>query len=115
MLFDRQTFQDDLRRDAKKRDLTAARSLPVSGHFRTGAGAGIWRGDDGMTVPVVRLNQAGLQPGTRARKLLDEHEVAYRYLLEYGSDFAGWRRCWRADQRAQFGTGLPMLWPTDVR
>jgi len=40
---------------------------------------------------VVVVGVAGLQPGKRARKLLDEQKVAYRY-LQYGSYFSGWRR-----------------------
>ncbi len=40
---------------------------------------------------VVVVGVSGLQPGKRARKLLDEQKVAYRY-LQYGSYFSGWRR-----------------------
>ena len=40
---------------------------------------------------VVVVGVSGLQPGRRARKLLDEQKVAYRY-LQYGSYFSGWRR-----------------------
>lgn len=40
---------------------------------------------------VVVVGVSGLQPGKRARQLLDAQKVAYRY-LEYGSYFAGWRR-----------------------
>lgn len=40
---------------------------------------------------VVVVGVSGLQPGRRARRLLDEQKVAYRY-LEYGSYFSGWRR-----------------------
>gem|GEM_PF-2792063 len=36
------------------------RSLPVSGHWRTGLGAGLWRRDDGTVTPVVQLDEAGL-------------------------------------------------------
>lgn len=115
MLLDRETFMDDLRRRAKKRDATRAeqekqqelearlalfdevtaqqgalvsevfsgvsapafleaetdaviaeevapvtRSLPLSGHWRTGLGGGVWRRDDGSFTPVVRLDEAGL-------------------------------------------------------
>lgn len=38
----------------------AAHSLPLSGHWRTSAGAGAWRGRDGVVVPVVRFDEAGL-------------------------------------------------------
>ena len=40
---------------------------------------------------VVVVGVSGLQPGTRARRLLDEQKIAYRY-LQYGSYFSGWRR-----------------------
>ena len=115
MLLDRETFMDDLRRRAKKRDATppelekqkelearlalfdevtaqqgalvsevfnevsapafleaetdaviaeeiapATRSLPLSGHWRTGLGGGVWRLADGTFTPVVRLDEAGL-------------------------------------------------------
>ncbi len=115
MLLDRETFMDDLRRRAKKRDATASelekqrelearlalfdevtsqqgalvsevfagvsapafleaetdaviadevapatRSLPLSGHWRTGLGGGLWRRGDGTFTPVVRLDEAGL-------------------------------------------------------
>ena len=115
MLLDRETFLDDLRRRAKKRDATpaeaekqkeledklalfdevttqqgalvsevfsdvsapafleaeanaviaeeiipATRSLPLSGHWRTGLGGGLWRRSDGSFTPVVQLDEAGL-------------------------------------------------------
>lgn len=41
--------------------------------------------------PVVVVGVSGLQPGKKAKRLLDEQKVAYRY-LEYGSYFSGWRR-----------------------
>lgn len=40
---------------------------------------------------VVVVGVSGLQPGKRARQLLDEQKVPYRY-LQYGSYFSGWRR-----------------------
>ena len=40
--------------------IPATRSLPVSGHWRTGLGGGVWRRNDGSTVPVVQLDEAGL-------------------------------------------------------
>lgn len=40
---------------------------------------------------VVVVGVSGLQPGKRAKRILDEQKIAYRY-LEYGSYFAGWRR-----------------------
>jgi monothiol glutaredoxin len=40
---------------------------------------------------VVVVGVSGLQPGRRARRLLDEQKVPYCY-LEYGSYFSGWRR-----------------------
>ena len=40
---------------------------------------------------VVVVGVSGLQPGKRARQLLDAQQVAYRY-LQYGSYFSGWRR-----------------------
>lgn len=40
---------------------------------------------------VVVVGVSGLQPGKRARRLLDEQKIPYRY-LEYGSYFSGWRR-----------------------
>lgn len=40
---------------------------------------------------VVVVGVSGLQPGKRAKRLLDEQKIAYRY-LEYGSYFSGWRR-----------------------
>src|SRR5256885_16284490 len=43
------------------------------------------------TEKVVVVGVSGLQPGRRARRLLDEQKIAYRY-LEYGSYFRGWRR-----------------------
>lgn len=47
---------------------------------------------------VVVVGVAGLQPGRRARRLLEAQGVAYRY-LEFGSYFSGWRKrlalkCW---------------------
>ncbi|MFO0599308.1 MAG: glutaredoxin [Myxococcaceae bacterium] len=40
---------------------------------------------------VVVVGVAGLGPGKRAKRLLDEKKVPYKY-LEYGSYFSGWRR-----------------------
>jgi glutaredoxin-related protein len=40
---------------------------------------------------VVVVGVLGLAPGKKARRLLDEKGVKYRY-LEYGSYFKGWRR-----------------------
>ena len=40
---------------------------------------------------VVVVGVSGLPPGKKARKILDEQKVPYRY-LEYGSYFSGWRR-----------------------
>jgi len=40
---------------------------------------------------VLVVGVSGLQPGRRARKLLDEQKVPYKY-LQYGSYFRGWRR-----------------------
>jgi glutaredoxin-related protein len=40
---------------------------------------------------VVVVGVSGLQPGKRARALLDAQQVPYKY-LEYGSYFSGWRR-----------------------
>ncbi len=40
---------------------------------------------------VVVVGVSGLQPGKRAKQLLDEQGVAYKY-LQYGSYFSGWRR-----------------------
>lgn len=40
---------------------------------------------------VVVVGVSGLPPGRRARKLLDEQKIPYKY-LEYGSYFSGWRR-----------------------
>lgn len=40
---------------------------------------------------VVVVGVSGLQPGRKARALLDEKKVPYTY-LEYGSYFSGWRR-----------------------
>jgi glutaredoxin-related protein len=40
---------------------------------------------------VVVVGVSGLQPGRRARALLEAQQVPYRY-LEYGSYFSGWRR-----------------------
>lgn len=40
---------------------------------------------------VVVVGVSGLQPGKRARKLLDEQGIPYKY-LQYGSYFSGWRR-----------------------
>ena len=40
---------------------------------------------------VVVVGVAWLQPGKRARELLDAEKVPYRY-LEYGSYLKGWRR-----------------------
>lgn len=40
---------------------------------------------------VVVVGVSGLQPGKRARKILDAQQVPYRY-LQYGSYFSGWRR-----------------------
>lgn len=43
------------------------------------------------TEKVVVVGVSGLQPGRKARKLLEAKGVAHRY-LEYGSYFEGWRR-----------------------
>ncbi|MBM4776543.1 MAG: glutaredoxin [Archangiaceae bacterium] len=43
------------------------------------------------TNDVVVVGVSGLQPGKKAKRLLDEQKVPYRY-LEYGSYFSGWRR-----------------------
>lgn len=40
---------------------------------------------------IVVVGVKGLQPGSVARKLLDQRGAKYKY-LEYGSYFAGWRR-----------------------
>jgi glutaredoxin len=40
---------------------------------------------------VVVVGVSGLQPGRKARELLDGLNVPYHY-LEYGSYFSGWRR-----------------------
>ena len=40
--------------------IPATRSLPLSGHWRTGLGGGLWRRSDGATTPVVQLDEAGL-------------------------------------------------------
>lgn len=41
--------------------------------------------------PVVVVGVKGLQPGKKAKALLDAQKVDYRY-LEYGSYLKGWRR-----------------------
>lgn len=43
------------------------------------------------TNDVVVVGVFGLGPGRKARQLLDEKRVTFRY-LEYGSYFRGWRR-----------------------
>ncbi|MDP1829307.1 MAG: glutaredoxin [Archangium sp.] len=43
------------------------------------------------TEKVVVVGVSGLQPGKKARKLLEAKGVPHRY-LEYGSYFKGWRR-----------------------
>ena len=40
---------------------------------------------------VVVVGVSGLAPGKKARRILDEQKVPYRY-LQYGSYFSGWRR-----------------------
>jgi glutaredoxin-related protein len=40
---------------------------------------------------VVVVGVSGLQPGKRAKKLLDDQGIPYKY-LQYGSYFSGWRR-----------------------
>lgn len=40
---------------------------------------------------VVIVGVSGLQPDTRARKLLEAQGVPFKY-LRYGSYFSGWRR-----------------------
>lgn len=40
--------------------IPATRSLPLSGHWRTAFGAGLWRREDGSFTPVVQLEEAGL-------------------------------------------------------
>src|SRR3954462_14954891 len=44
-----------------------------------------------VSEKVLVVGVSGLQPGKRAKRLLDEQKVPYRY-LEYGSYFSGWRR-----------------------
>ena len=43
------------------------------------------------TEKVLVVGVSGLQPGRRARTLLDEQKISYKY-LQYGSYFRGWRR-----------------------
>jgi len=43
------------------------------------------------TEKVLVVGVSGLQPGKRARRMLDAQQIPYRY-LEYGSYFSGWRR-----------------------
>jgi glutaredoxin-related protein len=43
------------------------------------------------TERVVVVGVSGLQPGKRARQLLDAQGITHKY-LEYGSYFSGWRR-----------------------
>lgn len=52
---------------------------------------------------VVVVGVSGLQPGKRARRLLEAQGVAHRY-LEYGSYLAGWRR--------RLALKLWVRWPT---
>ena len=52
---------------------------------------------------VVVVGVSGLQPGRRARRLLDEQKIPYRY-LQYGSYFRGWRR--------RLALKMWMGWPT---
>jgi monothiol glutaredoxin len=40
---------------------------------------------------VVVVGVSGLQPGKKAKQLLEAKQVAFKY-LEYGSYFSGWRR-----------------------
>lgn len=53
--------------------------------------------------PVVVVGVSGLQPGKRARALLDAKQVPYKY-LQYGSYFSGWRR--------RLALKLWVQWPT---
>ena len=43
------------------------------------------------TEKVVLVGVSGLQPGKKAKQLLEAKGIAHRY-LEYGSYFKGWRR-----------------------
>jgi glutaredoxin-related protein len=43
------------------------------------------------TDKVVLVGVSGLQPGKKAKKLLEAKGIPHRY-LEYGSYFSGWRR-----------------------
>ncbi|MBX5482557.1 MAG: glutaredoxin [Myxococcaceae bacterium] len=43
------------------------------------------------THDVVVVGVAGLLPGKRARRMLEEQKIPYHY-LEYGSYLRGWRR-----------------------
>lgn len=52
---------------------------------------------------VVVVGVSGLQPGKKARALLDARHVPYTY-LEYGSYFSGWRR--------RLALKLWVKWPT---
>lgn len=46
----------------------STRSLPVSGHFRAGGGVGLWRRDDGLITPVIRLESGGLREAIGAQR-----------------------------------------------
>jgi monothiol glutaredoxin len=52
---------------------------------------------------VVVVGVSGLQPGKKARRLLDAEQVPYQY-LEYGSYLSGWRR--------RLALKLWVQWPT---
>jgi len=53
--------------------------------------------------PIVVVGVSGLQPGKKARQLLDAKKVPYKY-LQYGSYFSGWRR--------RLALKLWVRWPT---
>ena len=52
---------------------------------------------------VVVVGVAWLQPGKRARKLLDAEKIPFRY-LQYGSYLSGWRR--------RLALKIWVAWPT---
>ncbi|MFT3711007.1 MAG: DUF4105 domain-containing protein [Archangium sp.] len=55
-----ETFLSEQTNSAMATEVVATtRSLPVSGHWRTGVGAGVWSSASGF-VPVVRIDEAGL-------------------------------------------------------
>ncbi|MBL8910558.1 MAG: DUF4105 domain-containing protein, partial [Archangium sp.] len=64
------SFIDEQNAAAVANEVVATtRSLPVSGHWRTGVGGGVWMREGGGFAPVVRIDEAGLHEALGEQRL----------------------------------------------